>query len=206
MTEEESKVKCDAIRQIAYELHVYLGTGYLEKVYENGLAHRLSKAGFNVKTQVPIKVCDEDGYVIGDYIVDMLVDGIVIELKAVSALQNAHIAQTINYLSAMKIDYGMLINFGSPKFESRKLARPRLPTSEPPALCGRNQASTRSRCVRAYCRRVSPSNINNRHIAHSAEISRVFIVRDSIDKSDLDNPSILCRTSKVYKPDLDPAH
>ena len=126
MTEEESKVKCDAIRQIAYELHVYLGTGYLEKVYENGLAHRLSKAGFNVKTQVPIKVCDEDGYVIGDYIVDMLVDGIVIELKAVSALQNAHIAQTINYLSAMKIDYGMLINFGSPKFESRKLARPRL--------------------------------------------------------------------------------
>jgi len=43
MTEEESKVKCDAIRQIACELHVYLGTGYLEKVYENGLAHRLSK-------------------------------------------------------------------------------------------------------------------------------------------------------------------
>ena len=138
MTEEESKVKCDAIRQIAYELHVYLGTGYLEKVYENGLAHRLSKAGFNVKTQVPIKVCDEDGYVIGDYIVDMLVDGIVIELKAVSALQNAHIAQTINYLSAMKIDYGMLINFGSPKFESRKLARPRLSPPEPPALCGLN--------------------------------------------------------------------
>ena len=138
MTEEESKVKCDAIRQIAYELHVYLETGYLEKVYENGLAHRLSKAGFNVQTQVPIKVCDEDGYVIGDYIVDMLVDGIVIELKAVSALQNAHIAQTINYLSAMKIDYGMLINFGSPKFESRKLARPRLSPPVSPVLCGLN--------------------------------------------------------------------
>ena len=136
MTEEESNKKCDAIRQIAYELHVYLGTGYLEKVYENGLAHRLSKAGFNVQTQVPIKVCDEDGYVLGDYIVDMLVDGIVIELKAVSALQNVHIAQTINYLSAMKIDYGMLINFGSPKFESRKLARPRPYTPVSPALCG----------------------------------------------------------------------
>ena len=144
MTEEESKVKCDAIRQIAYELHVYLGTGYLEKVYENGLAHRLSKAGFNVKTQVPITVCDEDGYVLGDYIVDMLVDGIVIELKAVSALQNAHIAQTINYLSAMKIDYGMLINFGSPKFESRKLARPRLSPPEPPALCGQTSPTTPS--------------------------------------------------------------
>ena len=136
MTEEESNKKCDAIRQIAYELHVYLGTGYLEKVYENGLAHRLSKAGFNVQTQVPIKVCDEDGYVLGDYIVDMLVDGIVIELKAVSALQNVHIAQTINYLSAMKIDYGMLINFGSLKFESRKLARPHPTTPASPALCG----------------------------------------------------------------------
>jgi GxxExxY protein len=136
MTEEESNAKCDAIRQIAYDLHVYLGIGYLEKVYENGLAHRLSKASFNVQTQVPIKVCDEDGYLLGDYIVNMLVDGIVIELKAVSALQNVHIAQTINYLSAMKIDYGMLINFGSLKFESRNLARPRLPTSEPPALCG----------------------------------------------------------------------
>ena len=141
MTEEESKAKCDAIRQIAYELHVYLGTGYLEKVYENGLAHRLSKAGFNVQTQVPIRVYDEDGYVLGDYIVDMLVDGIVIELKAVSALQNVHIAQTINYLSAMKIDYGMLINFGSFKFESRKLARPR-PTPSSPSLCGQPQPTT----------------------------------------------------------------
>lgn len=125
MTEEESNAKCDAIRQIAYDLHVYLGIGYLEKVYENGLAHRLSKAGFNVQTQVPMQIHDEDGYILGDYIVDMLVDGIVVELKAVSALQNAHIAQTINYLSAMQIDYGLLINFGSYKFESRKLARPK---------------------------------------------------------------------------------
>lgn len=52
------------------------------------------------------------------------VDGIVIELKAVSTLLNVHIAQTINYLVAMKIDYGMLINFGSHKYETRKLARP----------------------------------------------------------------------------------
>ena len=42
MTEEEINAKCDAIRQIAYDLHVYLGVGYLAKVYENGLAHRLA--------------------------------------------------------------------------------------------------------------------------------------------------------------------
>ena len=83
---------------------------------------------------MPITIHDEDGYVLGDYIVDMLVDGIVIELKAVSTLLNVHIAQTINYLVAMKIDYGMLINFGSYKFETRKLARPRAPASS--VLCG----------------------------------------------------------------------
>ena len=91
---------------------------------------------------MPITVCDEDGYVLGDYIADMIVDGIVIELKAVSALQNVHIAQTINYLSAMKIDYGMLINFGSIKFESRKLARPRPTTPASPALCGQSIPTT----------------------------------------------------------------
>ena len=75
--------------------------------------------------------CSDD---VAGYIVDMLVDGIVIELKAVSTLLNVHIAQTINYLVAMKIDYGMLINFGSHKFETRKLARPHTPAS--PVLCG----------------------------------------------------------------------
>ena len=49
---------------------------------------------------------------------------------------SAYTAQTINYLPAMKIDYGMLINFGSLKFESRKLARPRPTTPVSPALCG----------------------------------------------------------------------
>ncbi|MBQ6109464.1 MAG: GxxExxY protein, partial [Thermoguttaceae bacterium] len=70
MTEEEANAICDKIRQVAYALHVYLGVGYLEKVYENGLAHRLTKAGMKVETQVPIQVADEDGYVLGDYIAD----------------------------------------------------------------------------------------------------------------------------------------
>ena len=48
MTEQEANMICDKIRQVAYDLHVYLGVGYLEKVYENGLAHRLAKAGMTV--------------------------------------------------------------------------------------------------------------------------------------------------------------
>ena len=113
---------CDAIRQIAYELHLYLGVGYLEKVYENGLAHRLKKHGFDVKTQVPITVCDEDGFVLGEYIADMVVNGLIVELKAVSALLPIHAAQLMNYLKATNTKHGMLINFGSEKFQCRKLA------------------------------------------------------------------------------------
>ena len=53
------------IRQVAYDLHVYLGTGLLEKVYENGLSHRLKQAGFKVETQRPLKVYDIDGFCLG---------------------------------------------------------------------------------------------------------------------------------------------
>ena len=120
--EAEANSICDKIRQVAYDLHVYLGVGFLEKVYENALAHRLGKAGMDVKTQVPIQVSDEDGFVIGDYIADLLVDGVLVELKAVSTLTSAHSAQLLNYLSATGIRHGLLINFGSEKFECRKLA------------------------------------------------------------------------------------
>ena len=123
MTESEAKRKCDLIRQIAYDLHVYLGVGYLEKVYENGLGHRLEKAGYKVETQVPIQVRDEDGFILGDYVADMIAGGIIIELKAVSTLLEIHVAQLLNYLKATGLEHGLLINFGSEKFQCRKVAR-----------------------------------------------------------------------------------
>ena len=123
MTEQEANKICDKIRQVAYDLHVYLGVGYLEKVYENGLAHRLTKAGMAVQSQVPIQVADEDGFVIGDYVADMVVDGIIIELKSVSTLLPIHLAQLLNYMKAMKLEHGLLINFGSEKFQCKKVAK-----------------------------------------------------------------------------------
>ena len=123
MTEQEANKICDKIRQVAYDLHVYLGVGYLEKVYENGLVHRLTKVGMSVQTQVPIQVADEDGFVIGDYVADMVVDGIIIELKSVSTLLPIHLAQLLNYMKAMKLEHGLLINFGSEKFQCKKVAK-----------------------------------------------------------------------------------
>lgn len=59
---------------------------------------------------------------VGEYIADMVVDGIIVELKSVSALLPVHEAQLLNYLKATDTKHGMLINFGSEKFQCRKLA------------------------------------------------------------------------------------
>ena len=115
------KALCDQIRQVAFEIHQYLGHGHLEKVYENALAHRLSKAGLRVRQQYPIKVFDEDGTLIGDYIADLFVEELlIIELKAASSLTHEHQAQILGYLKASRTEHGLLINFGASKFEIRK--------------------------------------------------------------------------------------
>jgi GxxExxY protein len=112
---------CDIVRQTAYDIHVYHGNGHLEKVYENALVNRLRKSGFDVKPQHPLKVYDEDGTEIGDYLADLLVDGrVIVELKAARAIADEHVAQVLGYLKASKIEHGLLINFGSYRFEIKK--------------------------------------------------------------------------------------
>jgi GxxExxY protein len=119
----DAKALSDKIRQIAYDIHVYHGHGHLEKVYENALAHRLTKAGLKVKQQYPINVYDEDGTLIGEYLADLLVeDFLVVELKTAKALAPEHEAQIIGYLKSTRLEHGLLINFGSYKFEIRKFA------------------------------------------------------------------------------------
>ena len=108
------------VGQVAYGVHEYFGNGLLEKVYESALAHRLEKSGFNVERQKPLKVFDADGFCVGDYFVDILVDGeLIVELKAAKALAPEHLAQTLNYLKITGFPVGLLINFGSYKFERR---------------------------------------------------------------------------------------
>ena len=112
---------CDIVRQTAYDIHVYHSNGHLEKVYENALANRLRKAGFDVKQQHPLKVHDEDGTIIGEYYADLLIDGrLIVELKAAKTIADEHVAQTLGYLKASHIEHGLLINFGSYRFEIRK--------------------------------------------------------------------------------------
>lgn len=123
-TDEQVNQLCDRVRQIGYDLHVYLGTGYLENIYERGLMHRLSKAGIHCESQVPVEVFDEDDFCLGEYKMDLVVEGIlVIEIKAARALDDNHTAQLLGYLTATKLRHGLLINFGSAKYQIRKFKK-----------------------------------------------------------------------------------
>ena len=99
-----------------------LGNGFLEKVYENALAIELRKAGLSVRQQHAVKV-RYDAQVVGDYLADLLVeDCMILELKAVKALDEVHMAQCLNYLKATGIPVCLLINFGNPKVEIKRIA------------------------------------------------------------------------------------
>ena len=114
---------CDVIRETSFDLHRHLRHGHLEKVYENGLAHRLRKVHLRVEQQYPLKVYDEDGTVLGEYFADLFVESkLIVELKACKALAPEHTAQLLGYLRACHIEHGLLVNFGAPKLEIRKYA------------------------------------------------------------------------------------
>ena len=116
----------DQVRQTAYDIHVYHGHGHLEKVYENALAHRLRKAGLDVKQQHPIKVYDEDGTLVGDYFADLLVEGILIlELKTAKALAPEHEAQILGYLNSARLSTACLSTSAPTNSRSASLHGPR---------------------------------------------------------------------------------
>jgi GxxExxY protein len=107
----------------AMKVHRALGPGFLEAVYLNALAYDLQQAGFSLQRQIPLAVRYE-GVVVGNYIADLMVDGaLIIEVKAVQALAKAHEVQLVNYLSATRIDIGLLLNFGAGSLEFRRKSR-----------------------------------------------------------------------------------
>lgn len=100
-----------------------LGVGFLEKVYQNALTHELRKAGLSVSQQHGICV-RYDGIVVGEYAADLLVEhAVLVELKAVRALDDVHRAQCLNYLKATGLRLCLLINFGNPSLQIKRLVR-----------------------------------------------------------------------------------
>ena len=107
----------------AYEVHKELGPGFLEKVYETALVHELRSAGLNAEPQTPIPVRYK-GAVVGDYFADILVErAVVCEIKASGDLATAHQAQLLHYLKATGIEVGLLLNFGRPSVQVKRMAK-----------------------------------------------------------------------------------
>ena len=116
MKTDEINQLCDAVRECSFRLHKHLRHGHLEKIYENGLAHRLKKLNIVVQQQVPVPVYDEDGTILGDLKADLFIaNELIVELKAVRTINDDHVAQLLGYLRGSGKRYGLLVNFGSPK-------------------------------------------------------------------------------------------
>ena len=106
----------------AMEVHKVLGNGFLEAVYQKALEHelRLRNIPFEAQVRLPVYYKSE---LVGDFNADFLIDGrIVVEIKAVSSMNDAHLAQTIHYLTATNNKVGLLINFGAKSLEHRRVA------------------------------------------------------------------------------------
>ena len=105
----------------AFNVSNTLGAGFLEKVYENALKIEILKNQLNVVQQCPIKVYYEN-QVVGDYIADLIInDEIIIELKVAKNIDEIHQAQLLNYLKATRKKLGLIINFGNPKVEIKRM-------------------------------------------------------------------------------------
>ncbi len=111
----------EKILACAFKVSSRLGPGFLEKVYENALAFELERAGIPFERQKAIDVWYE-GIVVGRFVADLLIEGtVLVELKAVKALDDSHLAQGLNYLRATALETCLLLNFGVPKLEIRRL-------------------------------------------------------------------------------------
>jgi GxxExxY protein len=111
------------ILQASFEVINELGAGFVELVYQKALLVALRQKGLQAEIEFSLNVRFR-GIIVGEFFADLMVeDKVLLELKAVKALLPEHQAQLINYLKATGIEVGLLINFGNPKLEFRRLHR-----------------------------------------------------------------------------------
>src|SRR5262245_23704134 len=112
MTEFQHNVLTEQIINCAHEVHNVLGSGFLEKVYENAMVEELGRKGLRAAQQQGI-IISYKGKTVGEYIADIVVeDTVLLELKAVDRVADVHELQLKNYLKATGVEVGLLINFG----------------------------------------------------------------------------------------------
>jgi GxxExxY protein len=109
------------ILSCAFEVHNYFGNGFQELIYQRALAIEMEEKGLSFIREHSLDI-EYKGTLIGTRRVDFLVeDCVMLELKAVIQLDNAHLNQAINYCEVYGLEIGLLINFGSPSLEYKRV-------------------------------------------------------------------------------------
>ncbi len=109
----------------AMEVHKYLGNGFQEVIYQKALAIEMNLGGIEFYREFIMPIFYR-GERIGTRRVDFLVAGVVsVEMKAVTKLEDVHLAQAINYLEAYNLEIGLLLNFGTKRLEYKRLINPK---------------------------------------------------------------------------------
>jgi GxxExxY protein len=110
----------------AMKVHSTLGNGFQEVIYQRCLAIEMSKQELTYEREKEMPIFYE-GQSVGTRRVDFFVEGyIMVELKALTELENVHLAQTINYLEAYNMKVGLLINFGAERLEFKRVQNKKL--------------------------------------------------------------------------------
>jgi GxxExxY protein len=110
----------EKIIKAAFKVHNKLGSGFVEKVYENALVKELMTLGLIAEQQKQLRVV-YGGEPIGDFIVDILVNNVVIvELKAVKILEKTFEDKLLHYLKVSNLPVGLLLNFGTPSVQIKR--------------------------------------------------------------------------------------
>jgi len=125
MNEKDYK-HSDVTRRIigaAMKVHSTLGNGFQEVIYQRALAIEMAKQGLSFERELEMYIYYDDQQ-IGTRRVDFFVeDKVMVELKAVTKLEDVHLAQAINYLEAYRMEVGLLINFGAKSLEYRRVVK-----------------------------------------------------------------------------------
>ena len=119
----EHKDLTEKVIGCAYRVYNKMGFGFLESVYEKCLMIELRRAGLQAESQKPITV-EYEGEVVGEFVADVLVaDTIILELKSVRRIAEAHEVQLVNYLVATGKPVGLVLNFGEYRVDVKRKVR-----------------------------------------------------------------------------------
>jgi GxxExxY protein len=106
----------------AMKVHNELGNGFQEVIYQRALAEEMKMANIYFQRELPMQIMYK-GKDIGTRRADFIVaEKVIVELKAITKIENVHFAQAINYLEAYKLEVVLLINFGSQRLEFKRFA------------------------------------------------------------------------------------